>query len=244
MARPDSVAGLFNGSIPDDWETVADFERFYVGGLRDALRDNGLRTKVDTLSPVISEIPDRVKQAGWDREFPSEHWGELKKNAVDRACRKSLLNFPKAAMVVMAADMTIVGRNKEFDAYNHIWVVPATSYISGLTFEIFEDFLRRLAEQTGKNAKRYLKRNLTQVNDDVFHDMVRGKTVTNKLASDLLTIISDIMPEFGGVVSDDFQARIRSIRDLREQDRMALGDERKPRYTKKISASSAEVFWG
>lgn len=246
MPPPASLTALFeNGSIPDDWETVSDSERFYVGGLRATLRNAGLRAKVETLIPALPDLLPQLEQTKWTQQLPSNgQWAELKKNPIDRACRKRLLSFPKAALVILAADIVVTKSGAPLNVYDHVCIVPATSYISDLTFEIFEEFKGAIRDKYNQNPIRLLKRRLAQQNDGVFHDIVRGKTVTERLASELHAIIVDVMPQFGGVVSDDFEARIKSIKDLRDQDRSKSGKKSEIRYARKISSSSNEVFWG
>ena len=248
MDTPKKLTALFGKDRPpEDLHAVASYECFYVVGLKDALKAAGVRARLRSFRPHLKQAPKLARKSGWPRQLPDKQlWSKCSSKQAERALSFEPITLPKAAMVLLVAQRLIekLAPRSRTNLYRRVQLVPALSYVTGLTFEVFDEF-RRAAEATPsviagyESVKKYLRKKTAQDDDRVFEDMVKGKTVTRTLADDLCKLIKTHLKPFDGTVESDWISRKKGVMRLRHEDADAAG--MKKRYVRKISASKNET---
>jgi len=249
MPRPKKLNGLFRpGNVPDHLRTVGLLESFYVSGLIGYLEKAQIEPRPRSFKPHLRHAIKEAKKAKWHHEVQDDGlWEEFSADQVRRTLQFELVSAPKGAMIILAAEEISSGltARRQRDVYLDVHLVPALSYVSELTFEVFEKFKRAVGEDKTimkdfGDVDVYMRQRTGQAHSQVFVDMVRGKTVTDKLARDFLKMLRHHVKGFNGSVEDDHFSRKKMIKELRKKDGEA--DPPLKRYAKKISASTAETF--
>lgn len=202
LVRPESCEKLLWEPITDTspsagersysgWELDhASKSRFYVGGFREFLQLGAVADAQDLYGRFWARTLEVAQTTGWTSEVPlnNEAWTKLSYNQFRFARLGQALQFPKAALVILACELAVDQAIKDnrtlrmkvsagADIYKFMSIIPACwnlddfnqAYLEGrqkLEPRVFE----RLRDGAGQTSKK------------VIEDLANGHTVTRDTA--------------------------------------------------------------
>jgi hypothetical protein len=245
MPRPAGVDlhEIFGPTEPaPNWEQRADYHMYFVHGVQTAMAHVGVRPTRKEFLPLRERVA-RERQ-NWETALQAETWANfMNLSQVNRFVEIRNLTFPTAASGVLAIELFLRDHGYSGDIYQNkdCYIVAQDSYITRLDHHSFATICSAASRAEGKHWHACLCTPVGQ-KPELFDELVSGRLVTAGLAKQILSLLKRFEPAFAGEVSNDFNARRDSLRQLRHAAYEGGGKGAQNAYHRRITGAQAEYY--
>lgn len=232
---------------PDGWEQRADYHMFFVHGVSNAMACVGLRPTRKEIAPLCQRVASERQTSHWERSLRAATWPNFASlGQVNRFVEIQNLAFTTAASGVLAIELLLKDQGYSGDIYEErlCYVVPQDSHITELNHRSFANICAAASGAHNNKPWQACLEPIIHQSPELLIELVSGRLVTAGLAEEVLTVIKRFVPTFSGRVSNDFNARQKSLKQLRQAAYEAGGKVAQDKYCKKITGAQAERYPG